>query len=151
MAYLVRPEEVLDYWYDSVNQNKTVLGFNYVGYADEEVLPEYPVVRISAGPKLQTYHATHKFLNVFNIVFWILHANMGVGHRVRSREDMQLATVLYEHLKADMVMSKYSTDGSHGVIDSHVDDETPGYTPNDKGRVVVATRLSWTGRGQEVF
>jgi hypothetical protein len=142
MAYFTEPEQLLDYIYNLLNVNKATLGIRFVGYADERLLPHYPAVVVSYNVPIQrTLHTTGTFKLEFIVQLEIYHARMTASHRTRSKEDMQLASVIREKLHED-----YKLGG--GVIFGHVLSERPGTIADARGQANVATLLLWTGESR---
>jgi hypothetical protein len=143
----VAPEEVLDHVYNLMVTNKTPLGLGFVGYADEELLPEYPAVVVSAEPLARDIHATHQFLVRFNLSLWVYHAKLTDSHKVRSKSDLLLVTAI-----RNVVHSDFTLGGN--IVFGHVDSENPGILVGPRGRrgdAVVGTRMTWTGQGRVPF
>jgi hypothetical protein len=142
MAYFTEPEQLLDYIYNLLNVNKATRGIRFVGYADERLLPHYPAVVVSYNVPIQrTLHTTGTFKLEFIVQLEIYHARMTASHRTRSKEDMQLASVIREKLHED-----YKLGG--GVIFGHVLSERPGTIADARGQANVATLLLWTGESR---
>lgn len=139
MPYFTEPEHALDYIYNLINGDKIALGLGYVGYADERLLPKYPAAVVSYNvPVVRTLIATQTFQLEFTIQIEVYHARLTASHRVRTKEDMQLAAAVREKLHED-----YTLGG--GVIFGFVRNERPGVIADAKGHANVATLLLWGG------
>lgn len=136
--------EVANFIYTKLTTNKTALGLKYIGFADEKLIPEYPAVIVSAGAKSREIEQTHKFTVRFTADLWILHANLNVGHKVRSQQDMALADAVTALLDSDPTLGG-------NIVFGYVDSETPGVMARSKGSAVISTRLSWMGVSRQTF
>lgn len=138
------PEEVLDYVYDKLNDNKGELGLAHVAYSDESLLPEYPVAVVSAGTFGRILIGTHKFQLVFSLDIYVLHAKLSLTHKTRTQEDMALATSIKKLLDDDPTLN-------NNIIFGFCDGADPGVLTRPKGESVVGTRITWTGEGRQSF
>jgi hypothetical protein len=146
MAYFTRPEEALDYIYNKVKDNKGPLGIGYVGYADEQFLPEYPAVVVSFNNPVDRELLTTQrgFQLIWAIQIIIYHSRLSTDHITRSREDMQFAEAITNLLHQD-----FRAGG--GVIFGYVAQERPGIIADNKGEATVATTLIWTAESRAAF
>lgn len=148
MAHYKDIEEVLDYVYNLLNDNKVALGLGYVGYGDQELLPQYPAAIVTPGPEQTAIHATRQFRNDFALEIWVLHANLAASRKTRTKEDLELVTAVKDKLH------EYKTLGDN-IVFGHVTARTPGvlYMRGDgeSTNPVITTRIVWQGFGLEVF
>lgn len=139
MPYFTEAEQLLDYVYNLLNNDKVALGVKYVGYSDERVLPQYPALVVSIGvPVDRELYATGTFQLTWQLQVVIFHARVTASHKTRTKEDMQIAARVRNKLHQD-----YKFGG--GVIFGFVRSERPGIVANDKGQAVVSTVLTWSG------
>jgi hypothetical protein len=140
--------EILDYLHDRIDNNKTALGLKHISYGDEQLLPEYPALVLTAERPTQTrQHATRQWYRSFFCDLWLFHAKLSVSRRVRTREDIELARKLEKFLNADRTL------GDH-IIFGFVTDLQPiviGRITSTKGNAVIATRLSWQGENRVLW
>lgn len=155
MAYFSRPEELLKYFHVLFESNKEKLGFNYVAIQDEQLLPEYPVVKIITGPALREIHGTQKYLVTFEVSFWIYHANYESTHASRSVEDMELATKVVQFLHQPgirtLVDENSNESNPNQIIFGFVTQEIPGLIARADRSGIVVTRLVWQGQSEVNF
>lgn len=137
MAY-EEPLTVAEALHDLIEENKEPLGIRFVGFGEDEIFPEYPVVVVQAGPLTRELHATHQFKLTFRCDLFIYHADWTVSHSIRTADDMALSQAVRDLLHKDK--------GFGGqLIFSYVDAETPGRIATDQGVMVVGTHISWVG------
>jgi hypothetical protein len=142
MPYFTEPEEALDYVHALLDGNKATLGLGYVGYGEERLLPKYPAAVVSFNvPVNRELHATRTFRLEWVVQIEVYHAKLTVGHKTRTREDMQLAARIRNKLHED-----YTFGGS--VVFGFVRSERPGIIADGKGRANVATILVWSGESR---
>lgn len=145
MAFFTEPEEALDYIYNKINDNKGPLGIKFVGYADEDLLPEYPAVVVSFNtPVDRDIHATRQFRLVWAIQIVVYHARVSADHKVRSKEDMRFAAAIRNLLHQD-----FRAGG--GVIFGFVAQERPGIVLDSEGSATIASTLIWTAESRSIF
>ncbi len=145
MPYFTEPEQALDYFYNLLNTNKTTLGIRYVGYADENILPQYPAVVVSYNTPIdRRIHATRQFQLEWALQFMVYHARLTASHKTRTKEDMQLAKAVRDLLHTDHTLG-----GS--VIFGFVQSERPGILAGSKGQATVATTLIWAGESRATY
>jgi hypothetical protein len=135
-AYYTRPEEMVDHFFNDIQQNAEVLGLAFVGTYDEKLIPAYPAVVISAGPVEKELHGTATYLVKLRTFFYVMHAQLTLDHRMRNQEDLELATRISEFIERDMTLGGK-------VIHHWVESEVPGVLSprTTKGDAVVGTRL----------
>lgn len=144
MNQFTRPEHALDFYKGMLDDHQGELGLGYVAYGDEDMLPRYPAVKVTAGPKLKEIHGTHKWMNYFTVNFWVYHAKMSTSHAARSKEDLELATAIVTLVHSDLT-------SSGGVIFGFIEREEPTLISRGKGAMVVGTQMLWAGRQVETF
>lgn len=145
MPFFKEPEEAIDALYNLLNDNRGTLGLGYVGYEDETLLPEYPAVVVSyTAPVDREIHATHQFRISWSITLVVYHARLTASHRIRTKEDMQLAAAVREKLHEDYTMGG-------GVIFGYVISERPGVQTDNRGQANVATVLTWEAESRAIF
>jgi hypothetical protein len=135
---ITKPEEAVEMLYDLIRENAGVLGMEYVGQYDENLLPRYPNVVISPGVKTKEVHGTHTFLVTLRCILWIYHAQLTVTHTERSQEDLAFATAIETLIETDKTFGQR-------VIFGFVESSTPGIIAarTGKGEGIVGTRLAW--------
>jgi hypothetical protein len=144
-GFFTEPEQALDHIHDLLQANKGELGIQFVGYADETILPKYPAVVVSFNTPVTREIATlRQFTLTFNVQLIIYHARLTASHKTRAREDMQLAARVRDKLHEDHSMGG-------GVIFGYVVNEVPAITADDKGRANIATTLVWQGESRKIF
>ncbi len=138
-----RSEEVLSYITDLLEDNMVTLGLKFVGYGSERLIPAYPACDVTAANLNREIHATHYFKVTFEMNLWVYHADLMVGHAVRTEKDLELVTSIVELLHQDFT-------AGDKLIFSHVHTEDPGVT--QKGTTgIVTTRLGWIGESRVRF
>jgi hypothetical protein len=151
MAYWSRPEEILKDFQTRFKSRADQFGINFIGIQDENLLTEYPALRISQGPVLREIHGTQKYLVTFEISFWIYHANYESTYAQRSIEDMELATdiVRYLHSSEVRVLQDDSNPdpNPNRILFGFVTQEIPGRVARVRSSVIV-TRLVWQGQSE---
>jgi hypothetical protein len=140
--------QVLDYLYERLDNNKVALGLRYVAYGDEQLLPHYPAAVLAAEKPLERrHHGTRQFHVTFGCDIFVFHANLSASHRVRTREDIELAQAVRKFVHDDFSL------GGH-IIFGYIEMESPGIVTRaigQKSEMVVTTRLSWTGENRVNF
>jgi hypothetical protein len=133
-----QPQEAVDMLYEVIRENAGMLGMEYVGQYDENLLPRYPNVVISPGVKTKEVHATHTFAITLRCILWVYHAKLTETHTERNKEDLEFATAIETLIEEDKTF-----DGR--VIFSFVESSTPGILAarTGKGEAIVGTRLAW--------
>jgi hypothetical protein len=140
----VSPEEVIEYIHDKLSNEAPEFGIKFVGKYEEELLPEYPAIRVTPGPLGRDIHGTHTFNNEFLVDVWVYHARMSASHGTRSKEDLELCTQVRQLMHKDMTLGG-------NVVYGFFLAENPGIVNRPKGAAVVGTRMVWSGLGQERF
>jgi hypothetical protein len=135
---ITQPQDAVDMLYELIRENAGVLGMEYVGQYDENLLPRYPNVVISPGIKTKEVHGTHTFLVTLRCILWIYHAKLTETHSDRSREDLEFASAIEALVEDDKTFGQR-------VIFSFVESSTPGVIAprTGKGEGIVGTRLAW--------
>jgi len=146
---ITTPEELLDYVHDYIDSRKGELGIAYVAYGEEDLLPEYPAVIVTAEPVNRDLHGTHTFGITLELSIWVLHANLDVSRRQRTREDLLLVTGIRNLLHGNLRLYDPDTNEPN-VIHAYVSAEVPG-TVVRKSDAIVATRMSYTATTQARF
>lgn len=142
MSYFETSEQLIDYWYDALNDSN--LGLEFVGYAEERLIPRYPAVVLGDVTTAREIHATQQFLLVFTMSFFIYHAKLSQSHRVRTREDLKLVTRVRDFFHTDH-NCKLRRDNDPGVVFGWITDEAPGLIQR-RNESVVGTRMGWEGQ-----
>lgn len=155
MAYYSRPEEILVRFKDIFEANKSRLGFNYIAIQDENLIPEYPCLKIISGPLIREIHGTQKYALLFEVSFWIYHANYESTHAVRSIEDMEIAArvVRFLHQPDIRVLEDLTESGPNKqkIMFGYVTQEIPGTIARLEQSGVIVTRLVWNGQSEVNF
>lgn len=141
--------QILDYLHDRIDNNKTELGLKYITYGDEQLLPEYPALVLTAERPTETEpHATRQYLRRFLVDFWVFHAKLSVGRRIRTREDIELARNLEIFLNLDRTLDGH-------IIQCWIESMQPivigTTTTGQKASAVIGTRLQWMGTNRVPF
>lgn len=136
--------EALDYIYNLLDTNKVALGLAQVWYSDDEWSAPYPSAVLSAGGLSREPHATQTFRVVLQVSIYIMHANMSVDHKTRTREDLLFAEGVSDFLHTDKKLGG-------NVINGMVTSENPGVVNRPKGAAVVSTSLSWVAESRQAF
>ena len=140
-------EDSAKHIHDLLADNKDSVGVKYIGFGDERLLGNYPSVVVTSEPLDRTVHGTHHFEVILRCSIWVYHAKLGVGHKIRTLEDMQLAKEITKLIHTDFTLGG-------NVVFGHIDGETPGIVNRmigGKSQAVVGTRLTWTGRSIQNF
>lgn len=133
-----------DYLLDLLDDHKAELGIKYIAQNDEQLLPEYPALLLSAENTLRELHATRQHRVVWFIDLWVFHAELTQRKAVRSRQDIEMATSIRK-----LIHSKRDMDGH--IVHGFVASEEPGISARAVGRrvsTVVTTRLTWSGENR---
>jgi len=138
--------EALDYIYNLLTAQKVALGLKSVWYADDEWAAPYPAAVLAPGGLLRVPYSTKTFQVALTITIFIMHANLSVDHRTRTRADLQTATDVSNLLHSDKSLGGNIISGT-GFIAS----ETPGVTNRPKGQNVISTSLVWNGESRQQF
>jgi hypothetical protein len=136
--------EALDYIHDLIDTNKATIGLESVWYGDEDFAAPYPAAVVMAGGITRDYVATRTFEVILQVTIFVIHADMSVSHKIRTRQDMLFAESVVDFLHTDYTL------GSN-VINGYVASETPGVINRAKGNGVVSTSLAWIGRSRAPF
>lgn len=139
--------DVLNFVHDYLDTHKEEIGLNYIGYGDEEHLPNFPVAVVTPEPDIRAIKGTHQFERIFNLSVFVYHADLTVNHRIRTQQDMELATAVVRLLHAN-----FTLDGN--IVFGFVDGSSPGVVVRGGATTpqqIVSTRLTWTGQGREPF
>lgn len=146
------PEEAMDAITSLLEDNAGLLGIGYVGYGNERTIPSYPAVIVMPGVVDRTLHATHQFRIMLVVNMWVYHAKLSVSRKIRTREDLQLATGVRELLHEPQNMELRDENGAKQVIWGYIDHEEPGTILTQGKQVpVIATRMSWLGMSVKTF
>lgn len=138
-----RSEEVLSYLTDLLELNKEELGLKFIGYGSERLIPGYPAVIVTAANLNRQIHATQYFKATFEMNLWVHHADLTVGHAVRTEKDLELVTSI-----VNLLHSNFSADDK--LIFSFVHTEDPGVTTKGNS-AIITTRLGWSGEARILF
>lgn len=139
-----RPEELVEVLTGLIETN--IPEFNYVSKYDEDLIPEYPCCQIQPGDVSRSYHGTHTLEVFLRAFIFVMHDKMTQSKRVRTEEDLLMATKVVRFLDQNM-----SLGGK--VIDAIVDTEVPTALPprTRKGDIVVSTRIGLVAKTQVRF
>jgi hypothetical protein len=142
---ITRPEHLVEYFGQLFEDNLSP-PFQFISKYDEKLIPNYPCLQIQPGPTSKEYHSTSTFQLYLTIHMYIMHDTLTVSRRVRSLEDLQLATQVVEFLETDLTLGGR-------MIDGFVSDEAPAVVPphSPKTPAMVSTRLTWVGKTQKRF
>lgn len=136
--------DCIDYLYEKLDTNKATLGIRYVGYADEDFLPQYPAVVFASGLLAREIHSTQGFRNEVTVEIFVLHAALSLSHRARTRADLAMVREITDLIHLDMTL-----DGN--IVHGYITSEIPGEIVDEKGESVVGTRMVWYGQLREPF
>jgi hypothetical protein len=141
--------QVLDYLHNRIDNNKTELGLKYITYGDEQLLPEYPALVLTAERPISTeFHATRQYRRTFLVDLWLFHARLSVGRRVRTRQDIELSRNLEVFLNTDRTCDGHVI---HCLVESMQPIVIGTPTTSQKGNAVIGTRLQWTATNRVPF
>jgi hypothetical protein len=143
-ARFTRPEEIVDALADLIEMN--IPEFNYISRYDEDLIPEYPCCQIQPGDTSRTFHGTHTLEIFLRAFIFVMHDKMTISKRMRSEEDMKLATKVVDLLDLNITLGRKIIDG---LVESEVPTALPPRTR--KGDIVVCTRIGWVGKTQTRF
>src|SRR5881275_187109 len=131
---------------NKIELNAERLGFQFVGKNDEKLIPRYPAIIVSPGPKSKEVHATHTFNVEHRVFLWIYHAKMTETYRERSDNDIALAEAVEALLEENL-------EWDDQIIFGFVENSQPGILQprSERSDIVVGTRLSWFGLTQKRF
>lgn len=143
---ITTPREARDVLVNRIRDFNDYLGFGYIGKDDEQRLPHYPAVVVSAGGKEKEFHGTHTFNVRLTCTIWVYHANLAVGHATRSDEDLVLTEKLEEVIERDLTFDRR-------FISSYIDSVQAGLAQprNSKSSIVIGSRLLWVALSQQRF
>jgi hypothetical protein len=145
-----RPEDVLNYLHDLLEEQSEFLGLASVGYGTTNLVNGYPACIISSGTTLREIHATQQFLVTFEMNFWIYHADLDASHAQRTQEDLDLVTKIVKFLHSNYTAITPSQPLGQ-LVWSHISMEEPGVAQTRRSSAVVSTRLVWTGESVVPF
>lgn len=145
---ITRPEEAVEVFVERFEDQSAPLGLEFIGAYDERLIPAFPAVVISAGPLQKEVHGTHTYLYTLRVFFYVMHAKLTTTHRIRNKEDLELATRLVDFIEEDKTLSGK-------ILFGHVEAEIPGAlsprAAQGLGSAVVGTRLNWMGISEGRF
>jgi hypothetical protein len=141
---ILRPEELVEHLSDIIEDEMT--DFKFVSKYDENLIPDYPCVQIQPGDLSREYHSTHTFLIYLRAFIYIMHDKFTQTKRVRTEEELMLATKVVNFLNSDITLGGK-------VIDGFIESEVPTVIPprTQGGDLVVSTRLGWIGKNEQRF
>lgn len=143
-----RPDDVVDYWLDSIEPIKETLGFNGVYGYEHKLIPAstYPALAINPGRSEKTIHGTRTWLYTWRVQFYILHAKATGSHLQRSREEAALTTRVVDFIEADKELAGL-------VVFSFITDEVPGVLQPfaNQNDMILSTRLDWFATSEGRF
>jgi hypothetical protein len=140
------PIQIAEYIEQKIDGNKATLGLTYVGFGEENFLPEFPAAIVSPEGGLQRrISGLQKFDVDFEIRVWVLHANLNKGMRDRTREEIDMSTRVRKLLHSDMTL------GGH-IIHGYVTNEQPGRLHRSGAQTsLLSTLLVWEGTNRVLF
>jgi len=141
---ITRPEELVPYLADYIGDN--IPEIKFVSKYDESLIPDYPCVQIQPGDVSREYHSTHTFMVYLRALIYVMHDRLTQTKRVRSEEELKLATKVVDLLLSDIKLGGRVIDG---FVDSEVPDILPPRSP--RGDIVVSTRIGWVGKNEVRF
>jgi len=141
---IVRPEELVDALANLIETG--IPEFNYISKYDEDLIPEYPCCQIQPGDTSRQYHGTHTLMIFLRAFIFVMHDKVTMSKRVRSEEDLLLATKVVALLDANISLDRRIIDG---LVESEVPTALPPRTR--KGDIVVCTRIGWVGKVETRF
>jgi hypothetical protein len=144
MPYFTAIEQVLNYMKPMLDNAPTLSELQHVGFADDEMVFDYPAVILTGEPTTTEIHATHQFLNSFRIGIFVYHALASETRDVRTMEDIELCTKIRAVLHADSQLGG-------GVVFGFVESIVPGTIRRPNNVFAIGSRLSWRGDGIEAF
>lgn len=133
-----------DFLNDLLDDNKASLGIRYIARHEEQLVPIYPAILLTAETTQREYHATQVHLVRFFIDIWVFHAEMTQGKATRSRTDIEMATALRKLVHSDRIMSGHIIDG---YISSEQHVNSTRLIGQRRG-TIVSTRLTWQGENR---
>src|SRR5262245_31718283 len=149
MALFDTLEEATVFIKELLDVKGPAIGLKYIGYGDENLIPEYPAVVVVGGRRTKLLHATQTFNITFEVHLFVLHAELTVTHAQRTLEDLQLVTKIEAILETDYEFK--DGNGNEQVIFGFVSDEAPGIANRERGQAVISTRMIWDGLSQRRF
>lgn len=144
MAYFTAIEQVLDYQKNMLETAPSLSELKHIGFADDEMVFEYPAVILTGEPVVTELHATRQFKNWFRIGIFVYHAQMSETRSVRTREDLLLVTAIKAVLHSDPKLGG-------GVIFGWVENIVPGTIRRPGNLFAIGSRLTWRGEALESY
>jgi hypothetical protein len=146
---IVTPEDAADFIKNKLDQLAETVGVAYVGYGDENLIPNYPACLVVPGRKGKILHATQTFNVDLEVDLYILHAVLTQDHGQRTRKDLQLVTAIEGIIESDYEFKDGNGDAQ--IIFGYIQDATPGVANRARGQAVLSTRMTWVGLSQRRF
>lgn len=134
----------MDYIHDLLDANKTALGLQSVWYGDENFTAPYPAAVVAPGGLVRDLHATQTFALLLQVTIFVLHGDLSVSHKTRTRSDILLSDGV-----VGLLHSNYTFAGN--IVYGFVRSETPGVLNRPKGTSVVSTSIAWAGESRQQF
>lgn len=143
-ARISRPEELIEVLTDLIELG--IPEFKFISKYDEDLIPDYPCCQIQPADLSRNFHGTHTLEIFLRAYIFVMHDKLSQSKRVRTEEDLILATKVVQLLDTDITLGGKVIDG---IVESEVPTALPPRTT--KGDIVVSTRISWIGRSQVRF
>lgn len=141
--------QVLDYLHNRIDNNKAELGLKYITYGDEQLLPQYPALVVTAERPTETVlHATRQYRRRFLVDLWLFHARLNASRRVRTREDIELSRNLEIFLNLDRTCDGHVI---HCFVESMQPIVIGTSVTSQKANAVIGTRLMWQAENRIPF
>jgi hypothetical protein len=136
--------EALDFIHDLLDTAKGDLGLASVWYGDENFVAPYPAAVVAPGGLVRNLYATRTFEIILQVTIFVMHGDLSVSYRTRTRDDIRLAESVTSLLHTD-----YTLGGN--VVYGYVVSETPGAINRPKGTGIVSTSIAWNGNSRAQF
>jgi hypothetical protein len=144
MAYFTAIEEVLEYMKPLLDNAASLSELQHVGFADDEMVFDYPAVVLVGEPTATELHGTHSFKNYFRVGIFVYHALVTETRDARTITDLELCTKIKAVLASDRTLGG-------GVVFGWVDSILPGTIRRPGNVFAIGSRLSWRGEALEAF
>lgn len=139
--------DVMDYWLDAFNRQKSELEIENVQGYDETNVKGYPTIILAPQQVSKVPHSTHTFQFAWTLFFYVLHADLSASRATRSHDDTLLAEKVLEFIEVDKQLG--------GRVEfSFVSTVTSGALPSFltmRESSSVCTRLTWIATSQGRF
>lgn len=144
-------EDVVAYWQTKLDTDKAAIGggdgIAQIKSYDETLITVYPTILIIPNPEEKRVHGTHTWQFMWNILFYVLHADIQANQMTRSIADVSLAQAVSDYLETD---KSCGGNVNFGFVAQKLPLAIPPFVVN-RSKAAVSTRLTWTATSQGRF